>query len=59
MTKAWFLTCCNDIWKLLNLPSLSGYYFYIGGATKLLLYGVPLDMVATQGRWKSKVFLEY
>jgi hypothetical protein len=50
---------CNDVWKSSNLPTLSGHCFRIGGATELLLRGVPPDMVATQGRWKSKAFLEY
>lgn len=59
MTKAWFLTRCNDVWKSSNLPVLSGHCFRIGGATELLLRGVPPDMVATQGRWKSRAFLEY
>jgi hypothetical protein len=59
MTKSWFLTRCNDIWKSADLPVLSGHCFRIGGATELLLRGVPPDMVATQGRWKSKAFLEY
>ncbi|KAG2063440.1 hypothetical protein BDR04DRAFT_941340, partial [Suillus decipiens] len=54
-----FLTGCNDIWKSSNLAALSGHCFRIGGATELLLRGVPPDMVATQGRWKSRAFLEY
>lgn len=33
--------------------------FRIGGATELLLQGVPPDVVATQGRWKSQAFLDY
>ncbi|KAG2347657.1 DNA breaking-rejoining enzyme [Suillus weaverae] len=59
MTKTWFLTHCNDIWKTSNLTSLSGHCFHIGSTTKLLLHGVPPDMVTTQGRWKSKAFLDY
>jgi hypothetical protein len=33
--------------------------FRIGGATELLLRGTPPDVVAMQGRWKSRAFLEY
>jgi hypothetical protein len=59
MTKFWFLTRCNDVWMSSGLPALSGHCFRIGGATELLLHGVLPDMVAMQGRWKSKAFLEY
>jgi hypothetical protein len=59
MTRTWFLKRCNDIWKSANLPELSGHCFRIRGATELLLRGVPPDVVAVQGRWRSKAFLEY
>jgi hypothetical protein len=38
---------------------MPGHAFRIGGATELLLEGVHPDVVATQGRWKSRAFLEY
>ncbi|KAG2062848.1 hypothetical protein BDR04DRAFT_1164559 [Suillus decipiens] len=59
MAKSWFFTRFNDVWKSSNLPALSGHCFHIGGATELLLRGVLPDMLAMQGRWKSKAFLEY
>ncbi|KAF8230757.1 hypothetical protein L208DRAFT_1280409, partial [Tricholoma matsutake] len=31
----------------------------IGGATELLLQGTDLNVVATQGHWLSRAFLEY
>ncbi|KAI5981618.1 DNA breaking-rejoining enzyme [Pisolithus albus] len=42
-----------------GFPDMPGHAFRIGGATELLLQGVPPDVVATQGRWKSQAFLEY
>jgi hypothetical protein len=59
MTKPWFLARCNQIWRSVNLLELTGHCFRIGGATELLLRGVPPDVVAVQGRWKSRAFLEY
>lgn len=41
------------------MPLLVGHCFRIGGATELLLRGVHPDVVAAQGRWKSRAFLEY
>lgn len=38
---------------------MPGHAFRIGGAMELLLQGVPPDVVATQGRWKSQAFLDY
>ncbi|KAG1727267.1 uncharacterized protein EDB91DRAFT_1030061, partial [Suillus paluster] len=43
MTKLWFLTHCNNIWKSSDLPVLSGHCFRIRATTKLLLCGVPPD----------------
>lgn len=37
MTRSWFLTRCNNIWKKANLSELSGHCFRIGGASELLL----------------------
>lgn len=59
LTRMWFMNRCNEVWKLANLPQLSGHCFRIGGATELLLRGTPPDVVAMQGRWKSRAFLEY
>jgi hypothetical protein len=38
---------------------MPGHGFRIGGATNLLLMGVAPDLVATQGRWKSKASMDY
>jgi hypothetical protein len=59
MTKTWFLTRCNEVWVSAGHPSMPGHAFRIGGATELLLEGVHPDVVATQGRWKSRAFLDY
>ena len=59
MTRDWFLHRCNKIWVAAGLPDMPGHGFRIGGATHLLLSGVPPDIVATQGRWLSRAFLEY
>ncbi|KAG1812021.1 DNA breaking-rejoining enzyme [Suillus variegatus] len=42
-----------------GLLQLTGHCFRIGGATELLLRGVPPDVVAVQGCWKSRAFLEH
>jgi len=59
MTRTWFLQRCNQVWVSAGFPDMPGHAFCIGGATELLLQGVPPDVVATQGRWKSQAFLEY
>ncbi|PBK63116.1 hypothetical protein ARMSODRAFT_980294 [Armillaria solidipes] len=59
MTKDWFLKRCRDIWEPLNLDFIHGHSFRPGGATELLLAGVPPETVAKQGRWKSLAFLIY
>ncbi|KIO15196.1 hypothetical protein M404DRAFT_113040, partial [Pisolithus tinctorius Marx 270] len=59
MTHSWFLQRCNQIWVAAGYPDMPGHAFCIGGVTKLLLQGVPPDVVATQGHWKSQAFLEY
>jgi hypothetical protein len=59
MTKGWFLMRCNQIWSAVGLAEMPGHGFRIGGATHLLLSGVPPDVVAVQGRWLSRAFLEY
>lgn len=59
LTRPWFLARCNQVWRKVNLLELTGHCFRIGGASELLLRGVPPDVVAMQGRWKSRAFLEY
>ncbi len=59
MTRAWFLSRCNGVWEAAGLVALQGHCFRIGGATELLLRGTHPDIVATQGGWKSRAFLEY
>jgi hypothetical protein len=38
---------------------IHGHSFRIGGATELLLGGIPSHVVASIGRWKSMAFLLY
>ncbi|KAF8166248.1 DNA breaking-rejoining enzyme [Pholiota molesta] len=59
MTRSWFLGRCEDVWVASGMPRMAGHGFRIGGATELLLHGTPPDVVAVQGRWKSRSFLEY
>lgn len=59
MTKCWFLERVNGIWSAAGMLNIFRHGFRIGGATELLLRGTPPDIVATQGRWKSRAFLEY
>jgi hypothetical protein len=59
MTRGWFMARCNNIWSAAGLSDMLGHGFRIGGATHLLLLGVAPDIVATQGRWLSRAFLDY
>jgi hypothetical protein len=60
MTKSWFMERCREVWVAVGMDAdLDGHGLRIGGATELLLQGVAPDVVATQGRWKSRAFLEY
>ncbi|KAI0647832.1 hypothetical protein C8Q79DRAFT_999404 [Trametes meyenii] len=59
MTHDWFLERCNQVWVQAGLAPLTGHCFRIGGATELLLRGTHPDVVAVQGGWKSRAFLEY
>jgi hypothetical protein len=59
MTKSWFMDRCNAVWVAAGLPQMPGHAFRIGGATELLLQGIDPSVVATQGRWLSRAFLEY
>ncbi|EIM85176.1 DNA breaking-rejoining enzyme [Stereum hirsutum FP-91666 SS1] len=60
LTKPAFLNRCNEIWGVAGLTMISGgHSFRIGGVTELLLRGVPPEVVAKQGRWRSDAFLKY
>ncbi|KAI0086222.1 hypothetical protein BDY19DRAFT_873659, partial [Irpex rosettiformis] len=59
MTRNWFLERVNEVWLSAGLDQLTGHCFRIGGATELLLRGTPPDIVAVQGGWRSRAFLEY
>ncbi|KIP08778.1 hypothetical protein PHLGIDRAFT_68737, partial [Phlebiopsis gigantea 11061_1 CR5-6] len=49
MTCDWFLGRCSKVWEAAGLESRTGHCFQIGGATKLLLLGVPPDIVQVLG----------
>lgn len=62
--EAWsrddMLNACNEIWARVGLESVLGHSFRIGNTTELLLQGISPDIVAAQGRWKSRAsFLRY
>ncbi|KAJ8518023.1 hypothetical protein ONZ45_g4856 [Pleurotus djamor] len=60
MSKTAFLERCTSVWSSHGLTSdVKGHSFRIGGATELLLSGVPPEVVASVGRWKSSAFLLY
>jgi hypothetical protein len=59
LTKGVFMSRCSSIWASQNLDRVSGHSFRIGGATELLLAGMPPKTVASIGRWKSLAFLLY
>ncbi|SJL09303.1 uncharacterized protein ARMOST_12680 [Armillaria ostoyae] len=59
MVKQWFLDRCWEIWIPLNCDHVHSHSFRPGGATELLLVGVPPETVAKLGRWKSLIFLIY
>ncbi|TFK45707.1 hypothetical protein OE88DRAFT_1784038, partial [Heliocybe sulcata] len=59
LVKDWFLTRCRAIWSENGLQDVYGHSFRIGGTTELLLAGVPPEIVAAQGRWKSMAFMLY
>lgn len=59
MVKRVFMGRCNEIWKEAGLEELDGHGFRIGGATELLLGGVPPHVVAMVGRWQLLLFLKY
>ncbi|KAG0707158.1 DNA breaking-rejoining enzyme [Suillus ampliporus] len=59
LTCPWFLARCNQVWRNMDMLELSGHCFCIRGASELLLRGIPPDIVAMQGHWKSRAFLDY
>lgn len=60
LTKEWFMARCNEVWEKAGLTVIGGgHSFRIGGVTELLMRGVPPEVVAKQGRWKSDAFLKY
>ncbi|KAJ7066826.1 hypothetical protein B0H15DRAFT_794267 [Mycena belliarum] len=59
ITKTEYLARINGIWGARGLLTVNGHSARIGGATELLLRGVPPDVVAQQGRWSSHSFLLY
>ncbi|KAG1817141.1 uncharacterized protein BJ212DRAFT_1446732 [Suillus subaureus] len=58
-TDGWVPLHCSEVWEAQGSLALPGHAFCIGGATELLLEGIHPDIVATQGRWNSRSFLEY
>ena len=59
LLKHEFLNFCNHIWLSTMLTHVLGHSFCIGGAVKLLLAGVPPEIVAATGGWTSLTFLLY
>jgi hypothetical protein len=59
MDKTSFLRRCNDIWRPLGHPRLTGHSFRIGGTTELLIAGTHPEVVRVTGRWSSESFLRY
>ncbi|KAG0702794.1 hypothetical protein DFH29DRAFT_982197 [Suillus ampliporus] len=59
LSRPVFIKRCSDVWEAQGFPALLGHAFRIGGATELLLEGVHPDILATQGRWNSRSFLDY
>ncbi|KZV90334.1 DNA breaking-rejoining enzyme, partial [Exidia glandulosa HHB12029] len=59
LTRSWLLKRCSAVWSACGMATVHGHSFRIGGATDLLLRGVQPAVVAVQGRWKSRAFLQY
>ncbi|TFK16866.1 hypothetical protein FA15DRAFT_606225, partial [Coprinopsis marcescibilis] len=59
LTKRCFLDWCNEIWGAHGIPRITGHSFCISSTTKLLLAGVPPDVVKALGHWSSDTFLQY
>src|SRR6202522_1289308 len=59
MTKYRFMEYCISVWSGAALAHVLGHSFRIGGVVKLLLAGVPPEIVAATGGWTSLAFLLY
>ncbi|KAF5338277.1 hypothetical protein D9611_014623 [Ephemerocybe angulata] len=59
LTKSVMMARCEAIWTSYGLVHVDGHRFRIGGATELLVGGVPPEVVAAIGRWTSLAFLLY
>ncbi|PPQ74199.1 hypothetical protein CVT24_012718 [Panaeolus cyanescens] len=59
MIKEAYLKKAESVWALASLEKVSGHSLRIGGATALLLAGVPPETVAKTGGWSSLAFLLY
>ncbi|CUA71572.1 Dynein heavy chain domain-containing protein 1 [Rhizoctonia solani] len=59
LTKEVFLKVCNDIWRPLGHPRITGHCFRIGGTNTYMESGVPAEIVKSKGRWESDAFLVY
>ncbi|KAK4695149.1 hypothetical protein P7C70_g8605, partial [Phenoliferia sp. Uapishka_3] len=59
LTKAAWIARTNELLALVGLPPLDGHSVRIGGATQLLMNGVPPEVVKAQGRWASDAFQVY
>ncbi|KAK4696910.1 hypothetical protein P7C70_g8297, partial [Phenoliferia sp. Uapishka_3] len=59
LTKAAWIKRTNELLLLCGLPALDGHSVRIGGATQLLMNGVPPEVVKAQGRWASDAFQVY
>jgi hypothetical protein len=59
LLKHEFLKFVMGIWSSAMLAHVLGHSFCIGGAVKLLLAGVPPEIIAATGGWTSLAFLLY
>ncbi|KDN36645.1 hypothetical protein RSAG8_10687, partial [Rhizoctonia solani AG-8 WAC10335] len=59
LTKEVFLRICNDVWRALGHPRITGHCFRIGGTNAYMESGVAADIVKSKGRWESDAFLVY
>ncbi|KAK4700457.1 hypothetical protein P7C70_g5792, partial [Phenoliferia sp. Uapishka_3] len=59
LTKDVWIQQTNELLALCGLPPLQGHSVCIGGATQLLMNGVPPEVVKVQGRWASNACQVY
>ena len=59
LTKINLLHHCNSIWACPGTRKVTGHAFRICGMTKLLLAGIPPDIVKTMSCWSSDSFRVY